>query len=138
MQSPGSKFDQSSNQDSNESNGKIDMPYRVWFVIGVIATFSAIWNSNHYELLAKIAWTITAPGFTLSQTWRERHDLFSRAVFGILLLLHCFLMESLDPRLPHGHYGYILLTALAEIMSVGLAYQIWIHLRTKANEASAK
>jgi hypothetical protein len=114
----------------SEGKTKPDMAYRVWFVIGLIVTFSAICNTRHYELLAKIAWTITAPGFTLSQTWKELHDFTSRAAFGALVLAHCALMQLLFPHLPSGHYGYILLIAIVEIMTIGLAYQVWLHLRS--------
>ena len=123
--------DEDADLDSDEKTGEIDMPYRIWFVIGVIVTFSAIWSTRHYELLAKIAWTITAPGFTLSQTWKEPYDFTSRAAFGALLLVHCALMQLLFPHLPSGHYGYILLIAIAEIMTIGLAYQVWLHLRSQ-------
>jgi hypothetical protein len=119
---------------SDKDTEKTDVPYRVWFAAAAAASFLAIWSTVHYELLAKIAWTITAPGFTLSQTWNERHGFSTRIVFGIVLLFHCYLMELLFLHLPYGHYGYILVIAIAEIMTVGLAYQIWIHLRSKPNE----
>jgi hypothetical protein len=125
------QHDEDAVPDSNERTGKIDMPYRVWFVVGVIVTFSAIWSTRHYELLAKIAWTITAPGFALSQIWKERHDFTSRTAFAALILAHCGLMQLLFPHLPSGHYGYILLIAIVEIMTIGLAYQVWLHLRSQ-------
>lgn len=125
------QLDQDSDPDSNENTGKIDLPYRVWLVIGVVATFIAIWSPEHYELLAKIAWTLTAPGFTFAQTWNERHDLLSRVAFGVLLFVHCGLMQLLFPLLPKGHYGYILLIAIVEIMTIGLGYQVWLHLRSQ-------
>lgn len=98
----------------------------------------ARWDANHYELLAKIAWTVMAPGFTFSQTWNERHDLLSRVAFGALLLVHFGLMQLIFPLLPAGHYGYILLVAIAEIMTIGLAYQAWIHLRSKRSGPSSE
>lgn len=117
--------------DSNERTGEIDMPYRIWFVVGLVVTLTAIWSTHHYQLLAKLAWTITAPGFTLSQTWRERHDFTSRMAFGALLFVHFTLMQLLFPHLPDGRYGYILVIAIAEIMTLGLGYQIWLHLRSQ-------
>jgi hypothetical protein len=113
---------------------RVDWPYRVWFVIGVVAALLAIWSNDHYELFAKIGWTITGPGFTLSQTWNERHDLRSNAAFAILLVFHIFLMETLFPHLPEGHYGYILVIAVVELMTIGLAYQVWTRLRTEDRE----
>jgi hypothetical protein len=124
--------------DSDENSEKRDPSYRVWFVVGVVVMFLAIWSTKHYELLAKLAWTITAPGFTLSQTWNERHDLLSRAVFGALLLVHCGLMQLVFPLLPMGHYGYILIIAIIEIMTIGLAYQVWLHLRSEKMRSSRR
>lgn len=124
-------------QDGNEDSGsesadeRTTVPYRIWFVAGIAASVAAIWDTAHFELIAKIAWTIMAPGFTLSQTWSSRRDLMSWAGFGVLLVLHFCLMEFLFPHLPSGHYGYILVIAIAEIMTLGLAYQVWISIRTK-------
>ena len=132
------QYGQDYDPDSNEDAGKIDVPYRVWFVVMSVASILAIWSTNHYELLAKIAWTITAPGFIYSLIWNERHDLLSKAAFGVLLLIHYGLMQVLYPYLPVGHYGYILLIAIAEIMTIGLAYQVWLHLRSEKGGPSSE
>ncbi len=126
--------DKDDNSDSRGSEEESDVPYRVWFVTGAIASGLAIWSAAHYELIAKIAWTIIAPGFTLSQTWGARTD--SRAItgFGVVLVLHVCLMELLFPRFPKGHYGYILVAAVIEIMTFGLVYQVWIKLRTRQSD----
>lgn len=108
-----------------------DLPYRIWFIVAIVVSFGAIWSTNHYQLVAKIAWTITAPGFTLSQTWNNRGDLLSRAFFGIFFVVHLCLMELLFPHFPVGRYGYILVAAIVEIMTLGLAYQVWMRLRSK-------
>jgi hypothetical protein len=128
--------DEDFNPASSEDSDKIDWPYRVWVVVAIAATVLAVFSKSHYELLAKIAWTGTGPGFTFSQTWNELHDLMSRAVFGALLLVHCVLMQVLFPFLPAGHYGYILVVAFAEIMTIGLAYQVWVHLRSSSGKLS--
>jgi hypothetical protein len=122
--------DQDSEPESSEEAGKVDVPYRAWFVAASITAIAAIWSTNHYELFAKVAWTVMWPGFTFSQTLNERHDLLSRIFFGILLLVHWCLMQFLYPFLPAGHYGYILVLGIVEIMTIGLAYQVWIHLRS--------
>ena len=118
------------------STETVDVPYRVCFTAAVIASFLAIWSTEHYGLFAKIAWTVTAPGFTLSQTWNDRHDIVSRAFYGVLLVVHLCLMELLFPYLPVGHYGYILVVAIVEIMTLGLAYQVWMHLRSEPRNGS--
>jgi hypothetical protein len=127
------QHDQDSAPDSTENSGKIDVAYRVWFIVMSIASILAIWAPNHYELFAKVGWTTMGPGFTFSQTWNERHDLLSRAIFGALLLVHYGLMQLVFPILPMGHYGYILIVAIIEIMTIGLAYQVWLHLRSEKN-----
>jgi hypothetical protein len=132
------QYNQDLDSDSDEDAGKIDVPYRVWLVVASIATILAIWNPKHYELLAKIAWSITGPGFTFSQIWNEPHDLLSSAVFAVFVLVHYGLMQALYPYLPVGHYGYILLIAIAEIMTIGLAYQVWLHLRSDKGEPSSE
>jgi hypothetical protein len=125
------QYDQDADLALDEETRKIDLPYRVWFGIAVILTFCAIFSASHFELLAKIAWTSTAPGFTFSQTWKERHSLLSNAAFGALLVVHICLMQVLYPYLPAGHYGYILVAAIVEIMTIGLAYQVWLNLRPR-------
>jgi len=125
------QYDQDADLALDEETRKIDIPYRVWFGIAVILTFCAIFSASHYELLAKIAWTITAPGFTFSQTRKERHSLLSNAAFGALLVVHICLMQVLYPYMPAGHYGYILVVAIVEMMTIGLAYQVWLNLRPR-------
>lgn len=128
-------FQRSQDPDSSPSEDpdKVDMPYRVWLVAEVIFVFlSRVVSADHYELLTKMAWTIAAPGFVLSQTWNKKHDFLSRAVFGIVFLLHCILMEVIYPHLPSRSYGYVFLVAVIETMTLGLAYQVWIHIRSSS------
>jgi hypothetical protein len=132
------QYDQKSDSGSNGEDRKIDVPYRIWIVVGFITVMLARWNANHYELFAKIAWTVMGPGFTFSQTWNKSHDLLSRSAFGALLLVHFCLMQVLYPYLPIGHYGYILLIGIAEIMTIGLAYQVWVHLRSQKSRPSSE
>lgn len=119
---------------SDDRTKRVDMPYRAWFASGIVAALLAIWSKTHYELFAKIAWTIAAPGFTLSQTWSLRHDFLSRIFFAIFLIVHFYLMLELFPHIPTGHFGYILLLAIAEIMTIGLMYQVWMRLRSEPSK----
>jgi hypothetical protein len=132
------QYDQDSEPSPNESTEKVDIPYRVWAVAVIITVILVVWKQDHYELLAKIAWTVMGPGFTFSQILNERHDLLSSVVFGVLLLAHYCLMQMFYPYLPVGHYGYVLLIAFAEIMTIGLAYQVWLHLRSEKGGPSSE
>jgi hypothetical protein len=108
--------------------------YWVWFVVGVVASVLAAWRQDHYEILSKIAWTIIGPGFTLSQTLKDRKDNFFYLGFGILLLVHIGIMLLIFPNLPKGRFGYVLIAGIVEIMTVGLAFQIWSRLRSKPSD----
>lgn len=121
-----------------EESVKVDVPYRVWFVIALIGVLPAVFSGKHYELFAKIAWTLLAPGFTLSQTWNYRRDPLSILLFGALLLAHLCLMALLFPIFPFRHFGYILVAAIVEIMTLGLAYQVWIHLHSTRDDGRKK
>ena len=68
------------------------------------------------------------PGFTLSQVWKELNELKAYAAFATYLLFHLVLMHLVFAELPSAQMGYILIAGLTEIMTVGLAVQVWLSL----------
>ncbi|WP_156993614.1 hypothetical protein [Terriglobus sp. TAA 43] len=117
--------------DHESPGGGKDIAYRIWFSVGVMSSLAAGWSRDHYAVLAQIAWTIIGPGFTLSQIWKEFSALKSYAYFGVLLAFHFLLMRLIFRRLPFGHFGYVLIAGLIELMTVGFAFQVWSRLRTQ-------
>ena len=122
--------DEVENQESTPAEGK-DIAYGIWFVVGVVSSLAAGWSRDHYYVLAQIAWTVIGPGFTLSQTWKELRDGKAYGYFVVLLAFHILLMGLIFPKLPFGHFGYVLIAGLIELMTVGFAFQLWSRLRAQ-------
>lgn len=122
---------ESSNRTSETEVEQKNPAYRIWFVAGLLASLLAAWRRDHYEVFSMIAWTIIGPGFTLSQTLTDRKDSLFYLGFGVLLLAHFGIMAAIFPNLPKGRFGYVLIVGIAEIMTVGLAFQVWSRLRSK-------
>lgn len=108
---------------------RIDVPYRIWFVVVVIAFIPAVFLEGHHELYTKVAWSVFAPGFTLSQTWKYQKQTIANLVFGVLVLVHIALMQWLFPIFLAESLKPIVVLGFLEIMTIGLAYQVWLHLR---------
>lgn len=121
--------DDSPDSDSTGEARKSNPSYKIWFILMAIASCAAIWSTAHYELLAKVAWTVIGPGFTLSQTQDERHDFLSRSLFLALLGIHFSIMQVVFPYLPGRQFVYVLFVAIVEIMTLGTAYQVWLRVR---------